>query len=103
VFGVAQIALAPRRRNDVAAFALQSPYERGTGHAGVAGHKDALAAQIEFDLSLAHGASLLILHVAVRAVLVHLAEIAFYHFAHQLVERDFMLPAKLLPRLARVA
>src|SRR5580704_1840655 len=44
-----------------------------------------------------------ILHVAVRAVLTHLADIAFYHLAHQLVERDFVLPAELLPGLARIA
>jgi hypothetical protein len=38
----------------------------------------------------------------VRAVLAHPAEIAFYHFAHQLVERDFVRRAELSPRFARI-
>ena len=38
-----------------------------------------------------------------RAVAAHLGQIGLDHFAHQLIERNLVFPAELLPRFARVA
>ena len=43
-FRVPQIEVAARGENDIAVFAFQPAHDRGTGHAGVSGDEDPLAA-----------------------------------------------------------
>ena len=52
-----QVEIAARGEDDVAVFAFEPAHDRGADHAGVAGDKDALAAQVENDRRAAHALS----------------------------------------------